>query len=93
MMNDDNHVSFAESVAPHGMKQEIMHCVEDSIGLKEVCGAFKEPTIQQMQRSTEPDKCLQNETDRVNNHTRGTELISFFDLLQLSVDKHFTKQL
>jgi hypothetical protein len=77
-MTDNNHVSYAESIAPHGAKLETLHCIEDPIGLKLVSGAFREPTIHQMQRSTEPDKRLQHESDGMNTHARGTELISFF---------------
>jgi hypothetical protein len=78
MMTGNNHVPYAESIAPHGAKLETLHCVEDPIGLKLISGAFREPTIQHMQRSTEPDKRLQNESDRMNTHARGTVLISFF---------------
>ena len=75
VMTEVYRISVAESAAPYGVKPEILQRVEDPIGLKVEGCTFKTPTIQHMQRGTEPDKVSQMEN--VYNKSQGNEWKSF----------------
>lgn len=74
-MTDEHQVSVAESVAPHDPKPETWQQVEDPIGLKLAGGAFKKPTIQHMERGTEPDGHLG--VYNIDDQSQGSEMRSF----------------